>query len=274
MKNLTKAADSTSGVRRIAGSLAAEIEGIDLQNLDDAQFDRLYDAWLQHHVILMRRQEVTPKMLAAFAARFGKMNVFPESAGKFVRAEEHPDVIVLRNAGNVRAYTGYWHSDASSWTEPPSATVLCARKLPDAGGDTAFANQHLAFESLSKGMQKMLLGLRAVHHKEYEGHNRKYAVHPVVRRHPVTGRSALFVNKSFVTHFEGVTKEESAPILEFLYGHMTRAEFCYRHRWEEGDVLVWDNRSVLHRAIQDFGDDPDARMMHHVESGCEPVLPA
>lgn len=274
MDTLTPAVDSTPGVRRIGGALAAEIFDMDLEHLDDRQFKRIYDAWIEHHVLLLRRQNVTANGLAAFAARFGRMNVFPESPGKFARAQEHPDVIVLRNAGNARAYTGYWHSDASSWEEPPATTILCARKLPIAGGDTAFANQHLAFESLSDGMQAMLLGLKAVHHKEYEGHNRKYMVHPVVRRHPVTGRSALYVNRSFVTHFAGMTAEESAPILEYLYRHMTRAEFCYRHLWREGDVLVWDNRSVLHRAIHDFGNDPDARMMHHTESGCEPVLAA
>jgi len=260
---------------RLGGALAAEVRGVDLNRLDDAMFGAIRAAWLEHHVLVLRDQHVTPAALADFAARFGPMNVFPKVKGEdAARSKEHEDVIVIRNVGIARGYTGIWHSDASAWQKPPAATVLCARKLPPAGGDTSFANQHLAYETLSEGMKRMLLGLKAVHHKEYQGHNRQYAVHPVVRKHAVTGRPALYVNSSFVTHLEGMTAEESAPILHFLYDHMERAEFCYRHRWQMGDVLVWDNRSVLHRATHDYGDDPEARVMHHLESGCEPVLAA
>jgi len=260
---------------RLGGALAAEVRGVDLNRLDDAMFAAIRKAWLEHHVLVLRDQQVTPAALAEFAARFGPMNVFPKVKGEdAARSKEHDDVIVIRNVGVARGYTGIWHSDATAWQEPPATTVLCARKLPPVGGDTGFANQHLAYETLSEGMKRMLLGLKAVHHKEYQGHNRKYAVHPVVRKHPVTGRLALYVNSSFVTHLDGMTAEESAPILRFLYEHMARAEFCYRHRWQTGDILLWDNRSVLHRATHDYGDDPEARVMHHLESGCEPVLAA
>ncbi len=259
--------------RRLGGALAAEVHGVDLNRLDDAMFSAIYEAWIEHHVLVVRGQDLASESLTAFAERFGPMNVYPKVSGESATTAQE-NLIVIRNVGIAREYTGIWHSDASSWEVPPATTILCARKLPPVGGDTGFANQHLAFEALSEGMQRMLLGLKAVHHKEYQGHNRKHAVHPVVRKHPVTGRLALYVNASFVTHFEGMTVEESAPILTYLYDHMARAEFCYRHRWLEGDVVLWDNRSVLHRAIHDYGDDPDIRVMHHTESGCEPVQAA
>ena len=145
---------------RLGGTLAAEVRGVDLNKIDDAIFGAIREAWLEHHVLVLRDQKVTPAALAGFAARFGPMNVFPKVKGEdAARSKEHDDVIVIRNVGLARAYTGIWHSDASSWQEPPATTVLCARKLPSVGGDTSFANQHLAYESLSEGMKRMLLGL-------------------------------------------------------------------------------------------------------------------
>ncbi|HWL87600.1 MAG TPA: TauD/TfdA family dioxygenase, partial [Polyangiaceae bacterium] len=125
------------------------------------------------------------------------------------------------------------------------------------------ANQHLAFEALSPGLQQMLSSMRAYHEVAYPGGSSFSAVHPVVRTHSVTGRRGLYVNKYFTKYFEGMSIEESRPLLAYLEAHCVREEFVYRHRWQVGDVVIWDNRSVQHRAIHDYGDEE--RVMHHME---------
>ena len=144
-------------------------------------------------------------------------------------------------------------------------------KLPEAGGDTVFSNQHIAFERLSETLKDVLRGLKAIHSFDYGALGSRETVHPVVRTHPVTGRETLFVSETFVKQFEGMTIEESQPILRYLFDFSVRLEFCYRHRWQHGDVLLWDNRSVMHRATHDFGDDPEARIVNNVQTKCEPV---
>ena len=171
--------------------------------------------------------------------------------------------------------TQLWHSDFSYARRPPKLSILVARTLPPVGGDTMFANQYAAYDSLSEGMKRLLTGLRAVNQGTAlaleSGLSEEDVMwtHPVVRNHPETGRKSLFVNADYTKRFEDMTEAESAPLLRYLYEQGSRAEFTYRHRWQEGDVLMWDNRAVLHAVIGDVGGAE--RSLHRVAvAGDEP----
>jgi taurine dioxygenase len=164
--------------------------------------------------------------------------------------------------------TEYWHCDTSFSAAPPAITMLSAEQLPTVGGDTMWCDQYGLYEALSDGMKRMLLGLRAVHydkqrHKQLEGRtpSDESAAHPVVRTHPVTGRKSLFISGQ-AEHFEGMTREESRPMLDWLLGLLGQPDYVYRHRWRVGDLLMWDNRCTTHYAIHDYGDHP--RYLHRV----------
>ena len=182
-----------------------------------------------------------------------------------------------------------WHTDTTCMAEPPCGAVLYGVDVPPYGGDTLFANQYLAYETLSDGMKALLSRLTAIHSditvagpqaarnkhrtnkvREDSDWRETVSEHPVVRTHPETGRKGLFVNRSYTQHFSGMTAEESAPLLEFLLQHATRPEFTCRFRWETGSVAVWDNRCTMHIAVNDVWKFP--RLMHRVQMcGDRPV---
>ena len=250
-------------INRLAGALGAEVSGLNLASLGPDGLAIINKALIDHHVIAVRNQQLTPAQLDAFSKMLGPPHGTP-SEGKIKKGHpEFPDIVVLVNSGYSKAVTHNWHSEASAWPKPPSITILSAQILPTAGGDTMFANQHLAFETLSPTLQQVLSSLRAHHSVLSEGNADSSAVHPVIRTHPETGRRALYVSKYFTTHFEGMSLEESRPLLAYLEAHSVRDEFAYRHRWQPGDVVIWDNRSVQHRAVKDYGDEE--RVMYHLE---------
>jgi taurine dioxygenase len=251
-------------INRLAGSLGAELRGLNLASLSPAGLAIIDKALIDHHVVAVRDQRVTPAELDAFAKMLGAPHVYPQRGLRSaLEHPEFPDITVLRNEGYVKAVTNNWHSEGTAFSTPPAITLLAAHILPSAGGDTGFANQHLAFEALSPRLQQMLSSMRAYHEVAYASGSPYSAVHPVVRTHPVTGRRALYVNKYFTKYFEGMSIEESRPLLAYLEAHCVREEFVYRHRWQLGDVVFWDNRSVQHRAIQDYG--AEERVMYHME---------
>jgi taurine dioxygenase len=235
----------TIRVSRLSGSLGAAISGVDLAELDDTTFEQIHRAWLEHLVLVFPNQNISPEKHVAFGRRFGEVTVHPLYPGK----GPHPEIMELRNRGKALTITENWHSDTTSLPEPPMATINIARVVPEAGGDTMFANEYLAFEGLSPRMQLLLESLNAVHSSASETNT-----HPVVRTHPETGRRALFVNRYFVKQFEGMTEEESAPLLGYLFEHSVLPEYTFRHRWKESDLIIWDNRCTLHYAIHDYGD--------------------
>ena len=174
----------------------------------------------------------------------------------------------MKESDETRNFGSGWHADLTFLEQPPGGAVLYAREVPPVGGDTMFANMVLAYEMLSDGMRQLLDGLDAVHASgsperyfaEYRSMRERSdtqaieQVHPVVCRHPHSGRRTLFVNPVFTVRFESMTREESAPVLGYLYEHATRPEFTFRLRWRPGTLLVWDNRAVLHNALEDdFG---------------------
>ncbi len=261
----------------IAGALGAEVSGIDLREPLPADAVREIRAALrQHLVIFFRDQPLTPDGFFAFARTMGTPIEYP-----FVKGlPDHPEIIEVRKLEHERVnFGGIWHSDTAYLECPPMGSMLLAREVPPKGGDTEFANQYLAYESLSEGMRRMLHGLRAVNSsakadvtRTREDRTRDngrtdmragyLAEHPVVRTHPETGRKALYVNIAHTVRFAGMTEEESAPLLHFLFVHQTRPEFTCRFRWQVGSLAWWDNRCTLHNPINDYHGYP--RVMHRI----------
>jgi taurine dioxygenase len=264
------------GIHPVAGALGAEVSGLDLARpLDDATVAALRQAWLEHLVLFFRDQDLSPAQFLAFARRFGEPIEYP-----FVRGlDDYPEIIpVLKLAHERVNFGGVWHSDTAYLDVPPMASMLVAREIPPFGGDTLFANMYLAYETLSDGMKRMLDGLVAVNSSAKADASRTredrmkdrareaardyVAAHPVVRRHPETGRRALYVNVAHTVRFDGMTEEESAPLLAFLFQHQIRPELTCRFRWRPGSIAFWDNRCAQHHAINDYRGH--RRLLHRV----------
>jgi taurine dioxygenase len=263
--------------RPLAGAIGAEIHGVNLSaNLSDGMVAALRQALLDRLVIFFREQDLPPDRFLALAKRFGTPNEYP-----FVKGlDGYPEVIAVTKLPDETVnFGGVWHSDTTYLREPPMATLLIAREVPPVGGDTLFANQYLAYENLSERMQALLSGLRGVASSAKADASRTredrirtdgtaeprkvlIAEHPVVRTHPETGRKALYVNVAHTVGFAGMTEEESAPLLSFLFRHQIRPEFTCRFRWEPGSLAIWDNRCAQHYAMNDYHGHK--RVMHRV----------
>ena len=256
-------------VRRIAGALGAEILGVDLSKTFSEK--RIREAFLEHQVIFFRDQKLDPAQFMAFARTMGKPVEYPFVPG----IEGFPEVIEVKKLEHERHnFGGIWHSDTAYLEEPPMGSMLIARQVPPFGGDTEFASQYLAYEALSDGMRRLLDDLVAVNSsskadvtrtredrvKEYSRHYE--AEHPVVRTHPETGRKALYVNFGHTARFRGMTEQESAPLLEFLFRHQVKPEFTCRFHWEVGSLAFWDNRCTQHNPINDYHGH--RRVMHRI----------
>jgi len=256
-------------VAPIAGALGAELAGADIsQDLPDAVVAEIRQALLDNQVIVFRGQSLTEEGLMAFGRRFGDLLVHPN----LLKAGPYPEVIhVRKEPTDTRVVGEDWHADTTCLANPPMGGILYALETPPVGGDTMFASQTLAYAALSDGMRAMLDKMNAVHNdtrvagpnininrgrssgvRDDEEWRPTESVHPVVRTHPETGRKGLFVNISYTRRFEGMTEEESAPLLEFLYAHASRPEFTCRVWWEPGTVTFWDNRCVNHIAVNDY----------------------
>jgi taurine dioxygenase len=263
MTMMVAIAQSGIEVRRLAGALGAEVIGIDLTaTLAGDEFEVIHRALLDHQVICIRaQQEVTPAQQLDFAGRWGEVAIHPYVPS----IEGYPGIMRIYDPNPI---TQTWHSDTTHAKEPPALTILLARVLPEVGGDTMFASAYLALETLSSGLRTTLATMRAVH-KGTElaasaGLDQEAitAIHPVIRTHPETGRQALFVNGNYVERFDGWTVDESAPLLSYLYAWVGRPEHTYRHRWQAGDLIIWDNRCTQHAVVGDTGGAE--RVLHRV----------
>lgn len=257
-------------VSKFGAPLGGVVSGVDLRSVDDAQFAAIKAAFAEHLVLAFPGQELSIDEQLAFASRFGELQKHP-----FYRGAEYPELMKLENRGKAKNPNEHWHSDMSYEPTPPKITMLYALEAPAIGGDTAFANQHLALAELSDQLQEQLRTMNAVH--SAEGLARLYqrdpadaprAVHPVIRRHEDRGDDALYVCRAFTTKFEGWRTAESNGLLDYLYEHSARPDFQARHRWQAGDLVMWDNRSVLHYAVHDHGDA--ARTIHRVQVQGDP----
>jgi taurine dioxygenase len=257
-------------VERQAGAVGAYVTGVDLSKPVGSEiFEVFHDAFLEHHVICFRDQDITPTQQLDFAALWGPIFHHPYVPS----IEGYPGIMEVSDPQPI---TVAWHSDTSHSKAPPRMSLLLARRVPEFGGDTMFASQHAAYEGLSPAMQRMLDGLRAAHEgtalADEAGVPRAEveSLHPVVRRHPETGRPALYVNRDYTKRFEGMTEEESRPLLEFLYTQCCRNEYTWRHHWRPGDLLLWDNASVQHAVVADVA--PGKRSLHRVTiEGVPPI---
>lgn len=269
-------------VERIAGALGAEIEGVDLaQDLSEEVLAEIRQALLDNQVIFFRDQALTPERQLAFARRWGEIHLHPYMQGM----EDHPEILeIVKTPADKKNFGGSWHSDQMFTAKPAMGTILYAKEVPSAGGDTLWTNQYLAYESLSEGMRRMLDPLRAVskgdNFSSHDGKTRKeyYAdkigmkvkdpgstqtvtTHPLIRTHPETGRRALFIG-GHVFRFEDMTEQESWPLIDFLMQHSTRPEHTCRFRWRTGSLAFWDNRCTQHFAINDY--PAETRIMHRI----------
>ena len=259
-------------VQPVAGALGAEIHGVDLAHATDAEVAAIRDAWLKHSVIFFRDQPLPPRAFAVFARRFGDVVHYPFLKG----LEEAPEVITVAKLEHERInFGGLWHTDTAYLEHPPMATMLVAREVPAFGGDTLFASGYAAYDALSDGMKQMIGPLKAVNssakaEKTRTREDRKpgeerqvlEAEHPVVRTHPETGRKALYINIGHTQRFAGMTEEESAGLLDYLFQHQARPEFTCRFSWKPGSIAFWDNRCALHNPVNDYHGH--RRIMHRV----------
>ena len=240
-------------IEKISGTFGARISDFSLADLDDESFRWVANSLWEHQVLVFKEQHLSTASQVAFGQRFGELHTHPSGLGY----QDYPEVLVIKNSGKKENITQVWHSDVCCEERPPSISILQAIQVPASDGDTMWANQYEALDRLSPAMRDMISPLRAVH----RGFKME-AVHPVVRTHPETGRKALYVNHGFTKQFEGMTEEESKPLLDFLVQVGSSYDLTLRHNWLAGDVVVWDNRCVTHYAIHDYDESP--RQMQRV----------
>ena len=234
--------------------------------------------------MVIRRQSLTPKQYLAFAHQIGIPDIYPFLEG----LEGFPEITpILKRENETVNFGGIWHSDTTYQPCPPMATMLYALELPPVGGDTLFANQHLAYETLSNGLKDTLANLKIVCRSDKAAvtTTRAYrvaessrqtdkeqlvGVHPAIRTHPETGKKALFMNEAHGCYFDGWTEAESAGLLNYLFAHQVKPEFLCRHVWKTGDIAIWDNRCTLHYPVNDYHGH--RRLLHRITlKGDRPV---
>ena len=258
-------------IHPIAGAMGAEITGVDLSSdMSNQARDAIFQAFLDYQMIFFRDQNLNAARQVEIAAAFGKPIAYPYLAGLKGVPEAHELITTPDDKVN---FGSVWHSDTAYKPKPDMGTVLCALEVPDAGGDTLYANTHLAYETLSDGMKAMINGLVGVNDSEAlypegrasrignlaemtdaynDGSEPMQSEHPIVRTHPETGHKGLFVSVAHTLRFKDMTVEESKPLIHYLTDHIVRPEFTCRLRWRKGTVAIWDNRCTQHFAINDY----------------------
>jgi taurine dioxygenase len=265
-------------------ALAAEIQGIDLRTIDDHDFSAIYQAWLEHLVLLFREQNLTDDDLIAFSRKFGDLDWAPiqESGRRFV--DGHPEIYVVSNViengapiGSLGAGEATWHTDMSYLLDPPKASMLYALEIPTSGGNTYFINMYRAYESLRDELKRRIEGLRLKHDGTYNsgGYVRQGIAaidnpvtspgvyHPIVCTHPETRRRVLYLGRRRNAYIDGLSLPDSEALLDELWSHATREELAWHNEWRVGDVVLWDNRCTMHR--RDPFDPNSRRNMHRTQ---------
>jgi len=273
-------------IQPLTGACGAEIFGVDISSdLSDETVLEIRQALLDFNVIFFRDQDLSPEQHRTFARKFGEVVVNPV----YTHVEGYPDIMpVIKEAADKYVIGDTWHSDMSYMQEPPMGSLLYGRDVPDYGGDTLFANMYLAYETLPDPLKEMIEGRSALHSDQYltsrvaernTGRSTQLrtdseakphvALHPIVRTHEETGRKCLYVNFPFTWAIEGLSREESLPLLEQLYAHTSKPEYTCRFRWRKGSLAFWDNRCAMHYACNDYAGK--RREMHRITiAGCQP----
>ena len=263
-----------------SSTIGAEIRGVDLaQPLNDALIDRINQAFLEFQVIFFRGQELSHRQYNDFAERFGPLRdyMFIEGLDGFPYISE-----IVKTETETESFGSFWHSDSTYLDTPPKATLLYAREVPPRGGDTLFADMYALYRDLSPGLQASLASLGAINSAsvvpraddDYSGIKGKntdqvsqQAIHPVVRTHDETGKKAIYVNGIHTLSFDGMSREESLPLLDYLYRQVQRPEYHYRLQWRKNTLAMWDNRCLQHYALNDYHGY--RRVMHRIIVGGE-----
>jgi taurine dioxygenase/putative 2-oxoglutarate oxygenase len=274
----------------ITDTIGTEVRGVDVTDLSARDFDRIYAAWVDTTILLIRGQRMTPREHVEFSRRFG--DVVSYTRPKF-GAQEHPEILVLSNIlrdGQPigSPYSGrVWHTDGHYLTEPPAGSMMYAIEVPPVGGDTSFANMFAAYEALPELTRKRLEGLRVVisrvQSRPYNYPDRPAPTaaqlaewvdvsHPIARAHEVSGRLALYAGGNVPWRIEGMPEHESAPLVTFVQEFAVQPRFTYRHRWAPGDIILWDNRSAMHRASP-YDEVNHRRLMHRTTIYGTPSTP-
>ena len=256
-------------VRPLTGSLGAEIFGPDLsKDLSPELIAEIRKIFLQYGVIFFRDQNLTPEQHLNFSRMFGPLVINPV----YGSVDGYPEIMpVIKDVNDKYNIGDTWHTDMSFMDEPPLGSILYAREIPPYGGDTLWTNMYMAYEFLPEPLKKTLSEMNAIHSDSFltsrieernAGRSTKLVVdpnrteirslHPVVRTHDETKRKALYVNYPFTHSFEGMSREESLPLLNQLYAHAAKPEFSCRFRWQKGSIAFWDNRCTMHYACNDY----------------------
>ena len=257
-------------VNRLAYGLGAEVVGLDLREPPAPEtVAEIRQAWLENLVLVFPGKDLTIPQQVAFSSLFGKLEVHPQ---KHYRHPEYPEIFevsnrIINGKKSDSADAGRrWHSDGAFSLRPPTGSFLYCEKKPPVGGDTWFTNMYMAFDALSETMKSVVLNLQVVNdlastvemrlrdpHKVADHlRDNPPVIQPMVRVHPETGRKALYLNETVTRQVHGMTVAESEGLLRFLFAHSVRSEFTYRHRWSEGDLVLWDNRCTMHMAPADY----------------------
>jgi taurine dioxygenase len=266
------------------GRFGAEVTGIDLRAITDADFAAIHQAWIDHQVLLFRDQSLSDRDLIAFSRRFGGLDHAPVQENGQRIAGGMPETYVVSNViengmaiGSLGAGEAVWHTDMSYLAAPPKASMLFALEIPPAGGDTSFCDMYAAFEALPAGLRDRVAGLRVKHDGTYNsgGYVRQGVMptddprqapgtlHPLVCTHPESGRRMLYLGRRRMAWIEGLDLPESEALLDEIWAHATQPAFSFTHRWRVGDLVLWDNRCTMHR--RDPFDAASRRIMHRTQ---------
>ena len=259
-------------VRQMAAPLGAVVEDLDVRTIDAETAKELNQLFCEHHVLVFPQQVLTPNDQIAFAEHWGELIPFPYGS-----LPGYPNIIELRNRGKSRDVNQHWHSDMTYDPAPPKLTMLYALEAPAIGGETAFANQVLAYKELSVGMKALVDSLIAKHSARdlarlygQDPDQASEADHPVVRTHDESGERALYVCRAFTRQFRDWSRQESKVLLDYLYEHCVRPEYQARHQWQAEDLVMGANRCLLQYAVHDHGDNH--RLLHRLQvRGVAPV---
>jgi len=268
-------------IRQASPHVGAFVEGVDLaKDMDTGTVSQLREALGAHGVLFFRDQNLTPDQHIAAAERFGQIDV----NRFFAHVDGFEKIAEVRKEPEQKANIGGgWHTDHTYDQIPAMGSMLLARETPKLGGDTLFSSMFAAYDTLSDGLKATIEKLNAVHSSRHVfGKKARYkergedlggrlmnpelaqqdAVHPVVIRHPISGKKAIYVNPGFTLRFEGMTDQESQPLLQTLYAHCQNQAFIYRFQWEPGSIAFWDNRATWHYAVNDY--QGERRLMHRI----------
>jgi taurine dioxygenase len=272
-------------VKFLTPAVGAEILGVDLRRLSDAEFAEVAKVWHQRSALLFRAQQIDDDDLIRFSRRFGELDPPPNQEHGRLSPPDYPDIYVVSNVldaggqpiGALGAGEAVWHTDMSYLELPPDASMLYALEIPAEGGDTWICGMEAAWAALPEALKEQLRGRRIKHDGTYNSggflrqgveptddpHKAPGAWHPAVCRHPVTGAASLYLGRRRNSYVEGLSPAASAALLDALWAHIDRAELRYEHKWRVGDLLLWDNRSTMHR--RDPFDQSARRVMHRTQ---------